>query len=100
MARSAPSHANAPSATTTRSRRSAAISRSRYGRQASRSGGVGLFPGGAQRFTAVMYEPSNRRPSSLETDVGWLASPVRYMVPTRKSPERSPVKIRPVRFPP
>jgi hypothetical protein len=53
-ARSAPSHANAPSATITRNRASAEISRSRKGRQVSRSCVVGLFPGGAQRFTALM----------------------------------------------
>src|SRR3990170_348721 len=50
---SAPSQANAPSATMARSASRASISRSRNGRQRSRSCGVGRFPGGAQRFTAL-----------------------------------------------
>ena len=54
---------------------SAASSRSRYGRQASRSSGVGLFPGGAHRLTAATYAPRSSSPSSRATDVGWFASP-------------------------
>ena len=41
-----------------------------------------------------------RRPSSAATDVGCDAKPVRYSDANRKSPDRSPVKIRPVRLPP
>ena len=36
----------------------------------------------------------------IATDVGWLAQPVRYIEAKSQSPERSPVKIRPVRLPP
>ena len=35
-----------------------------------------------------------------DTDVGWLAKPARWRPANRKSPERSPVKTRPVRLPP
>ena len=41
-----------------------------------------------------------RSPSSRATDSAWLASPTRCSDANRKSPERSPVKIRPVRLPP
>ena len=91
---------------TTRARRSPAPDRSsrssltRYGRQLSRSSVVGRFCGGGQRFTAVTYAPRSRSPSSPLTEVGWLASPARWIAANSQSPERSPVKIRPVRLPP
>ena len=53
-ARSAASQPNAPSATTTRTRCSSASSRARNGAQVSRSSGVGLLAGGAQRTAAAM----------------------------------------------
>ena len=59
----------------TRTRSSASISRVRNGRHRSRSTGVGLFAGGAQRFTAVTYAPCNASPSSRAWLVGWFASP-------------------------
>jgi hypothetical protein len=59
----------------TRTRSSAAISRSRYGRQLSRSTGVGLLSGGAQRFTAAMYVSMRRSPSSRRRDTPLLESP-------------------------
>src|SRR3954453_11701834 len=99
-ARRIPSHAKAPSATIDRSSGNAAISRSRYGRHRSRSSGGGLFAGGAQRFTAATDTPRSSKPSSRATEVGWLARPHRYIAAYRKSPLRSPVKIRPVRLPP
>ena len=88
------------SPTITRSWESAPSSRSRNGRQRSRSSGVGRFPGGAQRFTALRYAPRRRRPSSTDVDDGRFANPARCSAANRKSPERSPVKIRPVRLPP
>ena len=48
-----------------------------------------------------------RHPHSLQmepvmgdTDIGWLASPTRYIEANSQSPDRSPVKIRPVRLAP
>ncbi len=41
----------------------------------SRSVGVGLLAGGAHLTGAVTYVPVSRSPSSIETDVGWLARP-------------------------
>ena len=52
--RSAASHPKAPSASTTRTELSSAISRTRNGAQVSRSRIVGLFAGGAQRTAAAM----------------------------------------------
>ncbi len=40
------------------------------------------------------------RPSSRPTDTGWLAKLARDSAAKRKSPERSPVNMRPVRFAP
>jgi hypothetical protein len=99
IARIAPSHAKAPSARITRAGNTAS-SRARYGTQLSRSSGVGLLPGGAHRLTAATYAPSSRSPSPGAIDVGWFASPHRYSDAYRKSPLRSPVKMRPVRLPP
>ena len=66
----------------------------------SRSSGVGLFAGGAQRTAAAMYASRNFKPSPARTDSGWFAKPVRYNDANKKSPERSPVNTRPVRLPP
>ena len=66
----------------------------------SRSSGSGLFSGGAQRTAAAMRTPISRWPSPAATLVGRAARPQRYSEANRKSPLRSPVKIRPVRLPP
>ena len=66
----------------------------------SRSSGVGLFAGGAQRTAAATYASVSSSPSSMRTDSAWFAKPVRCNEANRKSPERSPVKTRPVRLPP
>ena len=71
-----------------------------YGRQRSRSAGVGRFSGGAQRTAAVTQTSASARPSSRARETGWLASPARHSAANRKSPERSPVNTRPVRFAP
>ena len=57
------------------------------GEQASRSSGVGLFSGGAQRTAATMRAPISRWPSPAVTLVGWLASPDRCS--ERKGSHRS-----------
>ncbi|CPU66836.1 Uncharacterised protein [Mycobacteroides abscessus] len=59
-----------------------------------------MLSGGAHRTGAVTRIPVRRRPSSAETDVAWLARPVRCMAAKRKSPLRSPVNMRPVRLAP
>jgi hypothetical protein len=41
----------------------------------SRSTGVGLLSGGAQRFTAAMYVSMRRSPSSRRRDTPLLESP-------------------------
>ena len=56
--------------------------------------------GGAQRTAAVTKHPLSVNPSSRATEVGWLANPERHSAAKSQSPERSPVKIRPVRLPP
>ena len=61
---------------------------------------VGLLAGGAQRTAAVTQAPMRRRPSSAETEWGWLARPARCIARNSQSPDRSPVKTRPVRLPP
>jgi hypothetical protein len=84
-------------------RRPGAISRSSassQGAHVSRSAGSGLLAGGAHRTAAAIQVPSSRWPSSAATLAGWTASPHRYSDANRKSPLRSPVKIRPVRLPP
>ena len=98
--RSAASHANAPRQTTTRGGPTSSSSRSSHAEQRSRSSGSGLLAGGAQRTAAVIQQSRSARPSSRCSEVGWLAKPVRCSAANRKSPERSPVKTRPVRFAP
>ena len=72
------SHAMLPRASIARSRGAArARSRSSQAPQVSRSRGVGLFAGGAQRTEATIRSPVRTRPSPLATLVGWLAYPVR-----------------------
>jgi len=66
----------------------------------SRSTGVGLFAGGAQRTAAVTQQSFNVNPSSAETDEGCDAYPARHNAANNQSPERSPVNIRPVLFAP
>src|SRR6185437_8165062 len=86
--------------TITRTDSSSPSSRTRYGRQLSRSEGSGRLAGGAQRTAAQIHAPVRRSPSSRATDVGWFAKPTRNSEANSQSPERSPVKIRPVRLPP
>jgi len=100
MIRSPASQAKLPRQTMTRARGSNASSRTAYGRQVSRSAGVGLLAGGAQRTAAHTQQPVSRRPSSRDRDTGWLAIPVRCSAANSQSPERSPVNTRPVRLPP
>ena len=50
--------------------------------------------------TAVTHAPVSGSPSSIDTDVGWLARPARCIARYRQSPERSPVNTRPVRLAP
>ncbi len=59
-----------------------------------------MFCGGAQRTAAEIQAPLRRRPSSRWRETGLFAKPVRYSAAKRKSPERSPVKKRPVLFAP
>ena len=58
------SYPKAPSATITRTRSSSSSSRARYGTHSSRSAGVGLFAGGAQRTAAATYASWSSSPSS------------------------------------
>ena len=75
-------------------------SASSHGAQVSRSPGVGLFSGGAHLTAATIRAPISRCPSPARTLAGCAASPHRYSDANRKSPLRSPVKIRPVLLPP
>ena len=72
----------------------------RKGRQAASSSGAGLLSGGAQRHAAEMYASVNISPSPRPREVGWLANPARCSAAYRKSPELSPVNMRPVRLAP
>ena len=92
---------NAPSTTTARSvGLSSSSSLTSHGRQVSRSSGVGLLAGGAQCTGEVMRTPYSSSPSSTLTAVACDASPTSCSAAYSTSPERSPVNIRPVRFPP
>ena len=84
-----------------RTRGAASSSRTAHGRQVSRSAGVGLLAGGAQRTAAVIQASRSARPSSRvrPRSAGWR-SPARCSAANRKSPERSPVNTRPVRLAP
>src|SRR5204862_279744 len=82
-----------PRQTTTRTRGSNASSLTAHGRQVSRSSGVGLLAGGAQRTAASIHASMSSRPSSRSTETAWLAKPARCRPAKRKSPERSPVKM-------
>ena len=101
-ARSAASQPKEPRQTTARSRRQHQrdLARRSQGAQVSRSSGVGWLSGGAQRTAATIRVPTSRWPSPACIEVGWSASPTRCSEANSQSPERSPVKIRPVRLPP
>src|ERR687886_1867251 len=86
------SQAKAPRQTIAFTVGSSSSSRMAYGRQESRSSGVGLFCGGAQRTAAEIQSPRRRKPSLACLEIGLLEKPVRYSAPKRKFPERSPVK--------
>ncbi len=94
------SNATAPRATRTRGRPIPARSSSRYPRQLSSSSGSGRLPGGAHRQAAESSTPESERPSPRAADVARFASPTAWRASKRKSPERSPVNIRPVRLAP
>ncbi len=66
----------------------------------SRSTGVGLLAGGAQRTVATIRVSTSDCPSPACTDVGWVARPTRCRLANSQSPELSPVNTRPVRLPP
>lgn len=89
-----------PSTTTTPRFRSRSSSRSKKGRQLRNSTGSGLFPGGAQWIAAVIHASCNWRPSFALWLCGCEENPALYNERYRKSPERSPVNIRPVRLAP
>jgi hypothetical protein len=72
----------------------------RNGAHRSRSWIAGRLSGGAHRTGAVTHASVSSSPSSLATEVGWFANPVRYSDANSQSPERSPVNMRPVRLAP
>ena len=74
-ARRTPSQANAPSARMTRTSGRSASSRPRYGRQVSRSSGVGALAGGAQRTAALIRTPVRRGRRRAGARSAELASP-------------------------
>ena len=80
---------------------SCASSATDHGRQASRSSGVGLLAGGAQRTAAVIQASRELQPVAARgrRSAGWR-SRSRCSAANRKSPERSPVNTRPVRLAP
>ena len=92
---------NAPSATITRTSpptsRHSAVS---HGAQVDRSAGVGAFAGGAHRTAATTRVSLSVRPSAASTLIGELARPARCIAAYNTSPDRSPVKTRPVRLAP
>ena len=65
-----------------------------------RSAGVGALSGGAQRTAATTRVPFSARPSAASTLIGEFANPARCMAAYSTSPDRSPVKTRPVRLAP
>ena len=86
-----------PRHTTTRRPVSRRISSSSQGAQGYCSSGVGLLAGGAQRTTAAIHRSWSVMPSSARpTALGWDAKPASCKTGKRKSPEPSPVNIRPV----
>ena len=90
-----------PSATTTRTcSTSSPSSASIQGAQVSRSAVLGLFCGGAQRTVATIRVSTSSSPSAASTEVARVASPTRCSDANSQSPERSPVKTRPVRLAP
>ena len=92
-ARAAPT--TSPRSRTRRARRSPAPGRAarargrRYGVHSSRSAGVGLFAGGAQRTAAATYASRSASPSSTAVDVGWFAKP--HAVQRREQEVAGPV---------
>jgi hypothetical protein len=98
--RTAPSQPKEPSATSARTLGSRASSAAIHGAQVSRSAGVGLLSGGAQRTVATIRASSSRWPSPAWWLVGCAAHPVRCRLAKSQSALGSPVKIRPVRLPP
>jgi acyl carrier protein len=94
-----PSCATLPSATTTASRESSPSSPSSQRRQVAISAGVGRFAGGAHRATAVTNAPfGGARRRAGPTSAGSRSR--RDGARRRASCRSSPVKMRPVRFPP
>ena len=92
---------NAPSATMTRT--SAPVSYHSavsHGAHVDRSTGVGAFAGGAHRTAATTRVALSVRPSAASTLIGEFANPARCIAAYSTSPDRSPVKTRPVRLAP
>jgi len=94
------SNAIRPSATTTRTFLNNPNSRTRNVRHARISSVAGLLSGGAHRADAVIHASRNSSPSSRQWLSACVANPVLCSTPYRKSPDLSPVNIRPVRFAP
>ena len=80
---------------------SAASSRSRNGRHRSRSWGVRLVsPVARSALPRRRSSPADAARRRGQPTSAWFARPTRCSDAKRKSPERSPVKTRPVRLPP
>ena len=77
-----------------------ASSRSSHGAQLAISSVVGLFCGGAHRTAATIRVSMSSRPSAASVLVGCDARPTRCREANNQSPDRSPVKTRPVRLAP
>ena len=96
----------APASRTRRARRrppgrTSASSRARYGPHVRRSCGVGSLAGGAHRTGAVTRTSGERQAVVARRSTSAATrSPVRCIAANRKSPDRSPVNIRPVRLAP
>ena len=76
-------------------------SRRSQGAQVSRSAAVGLLSGGAQRTAATIRASDQPLPvAGVDGWSAWPARPARCSAAKSQSPDRSPVKIRPVRLPP
>ena len=76
------------------------ISFLKYEKQVINSFDVGLSPGGTHFKAAVRYVLYNWRPSSLWSDLGWLANLALKRHLNKKSADLSPVNTLPVLFPP
>jgi hypothetical protein len=94
------SQAKPPSATKMRASGSSSSSLLNQGLQVSRSSVVGALAGGAHRTAASNRVLSNSWSSDELMLVGVLAKPTRWREAKSQLPDSSPVKTRPVLFPP